>query len=85
LKNENDNLYSEFENYNDVQNTLMDGVNEHNNLKEDYSKMKCMYDGELCKADAVSKSLIDKYKQQLTEKEIRCVDKDNLIKTLKCY
>jgi len=83
LENENGNLYSELKKYKDVQKMLMDKVSEYNNLKEDYSKMQCMYDDELCKTDAVSKLLVDKYKQQLTEMEIKCVDKDNLIKTLK--
>lgn len=83
LEDENEKLYSKIENYKRVQKMLMDKESEHNNLKDDYSKMQYMYD-ELCNANAVSKTLITEYRQQLVEKEMRCADSDHLIKTLQC-
>lgn len=81
LENENEKLNSEFEDKKRVQRMLISKINENKELKEDYSKVQLMYD-ELNKKHAHLITLLDDHRQLLTEKKMKCVDGDNLIKTL---
>lgn len=81
LENENEKLISKIEDLQRVQTVLMSKENENNDIKENYVKMQRMYD-DLRDEDAHLKTLVNRYKRQLTEKETKCVDSDALIKTL---
>ncbi|KAL5233371.1 hypothetical protein ACI65C_000781 [Semiaphis heraclei] len=81
LENENEKLNSEFEGKRLVQQLLICKENEHKKLKEDYAKMQLMYD-ELNKKNAHLITLLDEHRQLLAERKMKCVDNDNLIKTL---
>jgi len=81
LENENEKLNSEFEDKKLVQKILICKENELKKLKEDYAKVQLMYD-ELNKKNAHLITLLDDHRQQLAERKMKCVDNDNLIKTL---
>lgn len=81
LENENEKLSLEIEDYKQSQKILRTKENEHNNLKENYLKMQCMYDN-LCKENAYLKTSIIEYQHQLSEKNIKSIDDNNLIKIL---
>jgi len=81
LENENEKLNSEFEDKKLVQKMIISKENENKELREDYSKMQLMYD-ELNKKHANLITLLDDHRQLLNEKKMKCVDGDNLIKTL---
>lgn len=81
LENENEKLISKIENLQRVQTVLMSKENENNDIKENYLKLQCMYD-DLRDENAHLKTLVNRYKRQLTEKITKCVDSDTLIKTL---
>ncbi|CAI6360228.1 unnamed protein product [Macrosiphum euphorbiae] len=81
LENENEKLNSQIKNKIMVQTILIGKQNEHNNLKQDYLKMQLMYD-KLKERDAHLLALLDECRQRLSDREIKCVDDDSLIKTL---
>ncbi|XP_025195026.1 centrosomal protein of 63 kDa-like [Melanaphis sacchari] len=81
LENENEKLNYEIEHLKQVQITLIGKENEHKNLKEDHSKMQLMYD-KLNKENAHLLTLLNDYRQRLTDREMKYVDGNNLIKTL---
>lgn len=81
LEKDIEKLNSQIENYEHVIEMLKVKENVQNNFKENYTKIQLMYD-ELYRDDVHLKILIDKYKHQLSEKEIKCIDNDILIKTL---
>jgi len=81
LENENEKLNSQIKNKKMVQSILIDKQNEQNNLKQDYLKMQLMYD-KLKERDALLLTLLDECRQRLSDREIKCVDDDSLIKTL---
>ncbi|XP_060874151.1 centrosomal protein of 112 kDa-like [Metopolophium dirhodum] len=79
LENENEKLNSQIKNQIMVQTILIGKQNEHNNLKQDYLKLKSMYD-KLKERDLLT--LLDECRQRLSDVEIKCVDGDRLIKKL---
>jgi len=81
LESENEKLNSEFEGKKLVQQMFICKENEHKKLKEDYAKMQLMYD-ELNKKNAHLITLLDEHRQLLADRKMKCVDNDNLIKTL---
>ncbi|XP_060850106.1 girdin homolog [Rhopalosiphum padi] len=81
LENENEKLNHEIEDLRHVHKMLIGKENEHKTLKEDYSKMQLMYD-KLNKDATHLLTLLDDYRQRLTNREIKCLDGNNLIKTL---
>jgi len=81
LENENEKLNSEIEEKKQFQKILIGKENEHNNLKKDYSKIQSMYD-KLYNENAHLLTSLDDCRQRLSDRKKRCVDGDNLIKTL---
>uniref|UniRef100_A0A2S2N7Q7 Uncharacterized protein n=1 Tax=Schizaphis graminum TaxID=13262 RepID=A0A2S2N7Q7_SCHGA len=81
LENENEKLNHEVEDLRHVHKMLIGKENEHKTLKEDYSKMQLMYD-KLNKDATHLLTLLDDYRQRLTNREMKCIDGNNLIKTL---
>lgn len=82
LENENEKLNIEIEKLNNFHQILMTKDNEYIDIKKDFSNMQNMYE-DLCKEGAHLKIMLNEYQNKLTEKEIKCVDNDHLIKTLK--
>lgn len=82
LETENENLFLEIEHYKHAQNILIDTDNELNNLKKDYSKIQLVYD-EKCKENLQLIIAIEEYHHKLSEKDLKYIDSDILIKTLK--
>lgn len=81
LENENERLSSEIEDYKQCQKKLISKENEYNHFKENYLKMQCMYDN-LHKENVSLKTSIIEYQHQLSEKNIKSIDDNNLIKIL---
>jgi len=81
LENENEKLNSEIKKKIIVQAILIDKQNEYNNLKQDYLKMQLMYD-KLNEKDAHLLTLLDECRQRLSDREIKSVYGDSIIKTL---
>ncbi|KAL4108254.1 hypothetical protein QTP88_018485 [Uroleucon formosanum] len=81
LENENEKLNSQIKNKIMVLTILIGKQNEHNILKQDYLKIKLMYD-KLNEKDAHLLTLLDECRQRLSDKEIKCINNDTIIKML---
>ncbi|XP_025423030.1 golgin subfamily B member 1-like [Sipha flava] len=81
LESENGRLTIEIENHKFDRTLFINKENEYNDLKKEYSQLLSAYD-KVNKKNVQLKSLVNHYKEQLAEKEINCVDSDNIIKTL---
>lgn len=80
LESENARLNIEIDNHKFDRTMFTSKEKECNDLKKEYSQLQYEYDLVCTKYDQL-KSLINQYKEQLTEKEINCVDSDIIIKT----
>lgn len=81
LESENGRLNIEIDNYKFDRTMFMSKQNEYNDIKKEYSQTQYAYD-EMCNKYARLESLVKQYKEELTKKEINCVDNENLIKIL---
>lgn len=81
LENENEKLSLEIEDYKQSQKKLISEENEYHIFKENYLKIQCMYDN-LHKENVYLKTSIIEYQHQLSEKNIKSIDDNNLIKIL---
>lgn len=81
LENENERLIAEIEYYKRTQKQLIRRENEDSDLKKDFSKIQCMYD-DLLRENARQKTILVEHQRKLSQKNVKCIDLDNLVKIL---
>lgn len=81
LENEIEKLNFEIDKHKRIQQVVIREENEHNHIKDDYLKIKYMYDNLYTEYENFKTSVND-YRYQLAQKEIQCDDSNNIIKIL---